>query len=423
MHTHKSWFARALVLAGLTVAIAAAPATAQTPEGTTIRNIASTTFTDANSNVYSAVADTVDITVGFQAGLSLTPDGGSASPASPSTGNALALTVQNVGNGVDTVQVAESITGDVSVISSVDSLVWNSNDYASIALLNTALSTYELTQGASTVITAYYTVPSSKGGLSANYQLTATSVRNGGESDAGDYDITAGETFAVAVIEKASGNDSTTANLVPGTSQTVVFTVTNNGNGPEDIRLETSQNLGAVISVVSITGTGVTQGANPDSAGVSALGVSASVDVTVTFDVANLAAGTVDSLFLLVTAVNDGSANDESAYIVTIIKPALAITKEAFTNVGLSTPVSGDVLPGDNIWYKITVSNSAGTAAAISIDLDDDLPTQVTYVTHGDDGNGWTISKLDGPPEHMDATMVSLAAGASAYFWIQVTID
>jgi len=404
------------------VAIAAAPATAQTPEGTTIRNIASTTFTDANSNVYSAVADTVDITVGFQVGLSLTPDGGSASPASPSTGNALALTVQNVGNGVDTVQVAESITGDVTVIS-VDSLVWNATNYASIALLNTALSTYELTQGASTIITAYYTVPSGKGGLAANYQLTATSVRDGGQSNAGDYDITAGETFAVAVIEKGSGNDSTTANLVPGTSQTAVFTVTNNGNGPEDFRLETSQNLGAVISVVSITGTGVTQGANPDSGGVSALGVSASVDVTVTFDVANLAAGTVDSLFLLVTAVNDGSANDESAYIVTIIKPALAITKEAFTNVGLTVPVAGDVLPGTSIWYKITVSNSAGTAAAISIDLDDDLPTQVTYVTHGDDASGWTINKLNGPPEHIDATKVSLAAGASAYFWIQVTID
>ena len=57
MQSHKSWFARALALAGLTVAIAAAPATAQTPEGTQIRNIASTTFTDANSNVYAAVAD------------------------------------------------------------------------------------------------------------------------------------------------------------------------------------------------------------------------------------------------------------------------------------------------------------------------------------------------------------------------------
>ncbi len=420
MHTHKSWFARALALAGLTVAIAAAPATAQTPEGTTIRNIASTTFTDANGNAYAAVADTVDITMGFVVGLSLTPDGGSQSPASPSTGNALAFTVQNIGNGVDTVSVAESITGDVTVISSVDSLVWNATNYANISALNTALASYELTAGASTVITAYYTVPSSKGGLSANYQLTATSVRDGGESNPGDFDITAGETFGVTVIEQGSGNDSTTADMLPGNNQTAVFTVTNNGNGPEDFRLETSQNLGAVITVVSITGASVTQGANPDSAGVSALGVSASVNVTVTFNVANLAAGTVDSLFFLAPAVGGSNPNDESAYIVTIVKPALTITKEAFTNVGLSTPVSADVLPGESIWYKVTISNSAGTATAVTIDLDDDLPSQVTYVTHGDDGNGWTINETAG---HIDATKASLAAGASAYFWIEVSIN
>ena len=424
MHTHKSWFARALALAGLTVAIAAAPATAQTPEGTQIRNIASTTFTDANANVYAAVADTVDITVGYQSGLSLTPDGGSASPASPSTGGTIALTVQHVGNGVDTVQVVESITGDPTVIS-VTNYNFDASNYATEALLNTALSTYEFTAGASMVITVTYDVPSGKGGLSANYQLTATSVRDGGESDAGDYDITAGETWAVAVIEQGSGNDSTTADLLPGNSQTVVFTVTNNGNGPEDFDLETSQNLGAVISVVSITGTGVTQGANPDSAGVSALGVSASVDVTVTFDVANLAAGTVDSLFFLATAVANPSTTDESAYIVTIIKPSVTITKEAFTDSGLSSPVVADVLPGQSIWYKVTVSNSSGTAAAVSIDVDDDLPSEVTYVTHGDDGDPavWTVVKSGAAPEHIDATLPTLAAGASAYFWIEVTID
>ena len=420
MHTHKSWMARALALAGLTVAIAAAPATAQTPEGTTIRNIATTTFTDANGNSYATVADTVDITVGFQAGLSLTPDGGTASPASPSTGNALALTVQNVGNGVDTVQVAESITGDVTVIS-VDSLMWNATKYASIAALNTALSTYQLTAGASTVITAYYTVPSSKGGLTANYQLTATSVRDGTVNNPGDYAITAGETFGVTVIEQGSGLDSTTVNLLPGNTQTAVFTVTNTGNGPEDFRLETSQNLGAVITVVSITGTSVTQGANPDSAGVSGLAASASVNVTVTFNVANLAAGTVDSLFFLATAVGGANPNDESAYIVTIIKPSLTITKQAFTNSGLSSVVSGPVLPGVSIWYKITISNSSGTASAVTIDLDDTLPSQVTYVIHGDDTNPlWTITETAG---HIDATLSSLAAGASAYFWIEVTIN
>ena len=72
---------------------------------------------------------------------------------------------------------------------------------------------------------------------------------------------------------------------------------------------------------------------------------------------------------------------------------------------------------------KITVSNAAGTAAASSIDVDDDLPSEVSYVTHGDDGNAWTITKSGVSPENINATKVSLAAGASAYFWIEVTIN
>ena len=106
---------------------------------------------------------------------------------------------------------------------------------------------------------------------------------------------------------------------------------------------------------------------------------------------------------------------------MTIVKPSLTITKQAFTDSGFSSAVSGPVLPGVSIWYKITISNSSGTASAITIDLDDTLPSQVTYVTHGDDTNPlWTITETAG---HIDATLSSLAAGASAYFWIEVTIN
>ena len=414
MHTHKSWMARALALAGLTVAIAAAPATAQTPEGTTIRNIATTTFTDANGNSYATVADTVDITMGFVVGLSLTPDNGSQSPASPSPGNALAFTVQNVGNGVDTVQVAESITGDVTVISSVDSLIWNSTNYASISALNTALASYELTAGASTVITAYYTVPSDKGGLSANYQLTATSVRDPGESDPGDYDITAGETFAVAVTPDGAQN----LQHLPsnGTNYTFTYTVQNNGNGPEDFDLLASFEDASDIAIVSVNGVG---GATTQIN----LAAGASTTIDVIYTVLDIVAGTKDTVTLRATSVTAAATWNEGFADLTVIRPALTITKEAFTNIGLTTPVSGDVLPGESIWYKVTISNSSGTATAVTIDLDDDLPTQVTYVIHGDDGSGWTITKSGSSPEHIDATKVSLAAGASAYFWIEVTIN
>ncbi len=415
------WRLQTVVLAGGLALFAVRPATAQTAEGTVITNLAEVNWTDANSNSYTPVNATVDVTVGHQAGLSLTPDGGSQSPASPSTGGTFALTIQNSGNGVDTVQVVESITGDASVIS-VTNYNFNSGDYGSEALLNTALSTYEFTAGASMAITVTYDVPSSKGGLSANYQLTATSVRDGGVSDAGDYDITAGETFGVTVIEQGSGNDSTTANLLPGNNQTAVFTVTNNGNGPENFRLETSQNLGAVITVVSITGTNVTQGANPDSAGVSALGVSASVNVTVTFNVANLAAGTVDSLFFLATAEGGSNPNDESGYIVTVVKPALAITKEAWLD-NQSAEISADVLPGQYIQYKVIVTNN-GTAPASSVVVTDALGAlPVTYISNSDPGGTWASIVESAGTVTATLTGTLAASGGSAYFWIRVQID
>lgn len=416
--------ARTLILAGLAAAFAATTAEAQTAEGDTIRNIATATFTDANSNTYAAVADTVDIIVGFQAGISVTPDAGTASPPSPSTALTMAFTVENIGNGVDTVQVAEDLGLTPAMFDSVG-YNWNSTDYTTLAALNTALASFELTAGATTTINVVYKIAAAQGGESTIYQLTATSVRDAGESDPGQYTLTAGETYGVTVVEQDSGLDTTTANLLPGNGQTVVFEVTNTGNGTEDFDLLTTQIPGTMLSVTAMAGALVSQGGDPDSARITGLGPSTTTTVTVTFNVADLAAGTVDSLFILVRSVAQPATNAEGAYIVTLVKPALTILKEAFTDAGLSTPVSGDVFPGQSIWYKITVSNAAGTAAAQTIDIDDDLPTQVTYAGSGDDGNpNWTISGTGGPPwTHIDAQLTTLAAGASAYFWIQVTIN
>ena len=414
MHAHKNWMARAVALAGLTVAIAVAPAAAQTPEGTVITNTATVNWTDANANTYTPVNASVNVTVGFQAGLSLTPDGGSQGPASPSTGGTMVLTIQNVGNGTDQVQVAESITGDATVVS-VTKYFWNAVDYGTdFAALNTALALFDLTAGASTVITVTYDVPGGKGGLSANYQLTATSVRDGGESNPGDYDITAGETFAVAVTPDGAQNLLHLPSN--GTDYTFQYTVQNNGNGPEDFDLLASFEDASDIAIVSVNGVG------GNSTQIN-LAASASTTIDVIYTVLGVAAGTKDTVTLRATSVTTPATWNEGFADLTVIRPSVTITKEAFTDAGLTTAVSGTVLPGQSIWYKVTVNNASGTAAATSIDLNDDLPTEVSYVTHGDDGTGWTISKLNGPPEHMDATRVSLAAGASAYFWIEVTIN
>ena len=90
-----------------------------------------------------------------------------------------------------------------------------------------------------------------------------------------------GNPYGVTVSPQA-----TTASQLPsnGTSYTASFTVQNVGNG-------------TAISVASIAGTGVTHGANPDSARLANIDVGASASVTVTYSVASVAAGTIDTLF------------------------------------------------------------------------------------------------------------------------------
>ncbi len=415
------WRLQTVVLAGGLALFAVRPATAQTAELTVITNLAEVNWTDANGNTYTPVNATVDVTVGFQAGIDAIATAASVTPAVSSTNDTLYFTVNNLGNGTDSLTITENITV-ASIITNVR-YWYNSVTYGTLAALNLQLSQDAVTGiSGSVALRIIYDVNAAVGGQTTRYELTAASRRTPGTTDMAFTDITPGETFAVTVIEQGSGNDSTTANLLPGTNQTAVFTVTNNGNGPEDFRLETSQNLGAVITVVSITGTNVTQGSNLDSAGVSALGVSASVNVTVTFNVANLAAGTVDSLFFLATAVGGANPNDESAYIVTIVKPALAITKEAWLD-NQSAEISANVLPGDFIQYKVIVTNN-GTAPASSVVVTDALGAlPVTYISNSDPGASWASIVESAGTVTATLTGTLAASGGSAYFWIRVQID
>jgi uncharacterized repeat protein (TIGR01451 family) len=415
MRTQALTGARTFILTGFIALLAVTTARAQTPEGTTIRNIASATFTDANSNSYAAVADTVDITVGFVAGLSVTPDGGSQAPSSPQGATTMAFTITNIGNGTDQVQLSEVITDASSVFDSIG-YNYNSTDYQTLAALNTALASVDITQGSNITVNVVYKIASGKGGLSANYELTATSNRDGGISDPGDYDINVGETVGVAVTP--DGGQNLTHLPSNGTDYTFTFNVENTGDGPETYDLRALFVDVADIAIVSVNGVA------GDSTQIT-LNAGANQNIDVVYTVLDRPAGTQDTVYLRARSLTGpGTAADSGFADLTIIRPALAILKQAYTDAALTTQVSGNVLPGDTIWYKITVSNSSTNSAnATSIDVDDDLPTQVAYDTHGDDSSGWTIAKVDGPPEHIDAQLASLAPGASAYFWVRVIIQ
>jgi uncharacterized repeat protein (TIGR01451 family) len=402
--------ARILILAGLAAAFAVTTAQAQTPEGTTISNIASVDWTDANSNDYTAVTAQVDITVGFLAGISVTPDGGAQSPASPQGATSMPFTITNIGNGTDQVQLSEVITDASSVFDSIG-YNWNATDYQTLAALNADLITNDILAAGNIVVNVVYKIDTGKGGLTANYELTATSNRDGGESDPGDYNFTVGETLGVTVTP--DGGQSLTHLPSNGTDYTANFTVTNTGDGPEDFDLTAWQQDVADITIVSVDGVlGTTT--------TISLAAGANQVIPVVYTVLDVAAGVQDTVTLEASSqTGPGTAVDEGYVDLTVIRPALTITKQAW-DATRSAQIAGDVLPGETVWYRIEVTNS-GTAAATSVQVDDVLPGEVTYQSLDDPDTSWTTLGESGGT--VTGTLATLAVSASDLFWIEVTID
>jgi uncharacterized repeat protein (TIGR01451 family) len=398
----------------LAVAMATAqPAMAQTPEGTVIRNIATVTFTDANNNAYDAVADTVDVTVGFAAALDVT-GALAVTPASPSTGNVLTFTIGNIGNGTDSVSVGEtiSVAGVITVtgyqINGVGTV------YASLAALNTALSAVAVAQGGSITVDVIYDVLAGQGGSTTNYTLTGTSRRDGAVSDAATTAINPTQAFGVAVTPDGGQLlQHLPTNAAPAYQFT--FAVQNTGNGTQDFNLTASSPGSAVITIVSVNGTAGT------TSTIAALAAGASQNVIVEYTIASVAAGSTDTLYLAASPAGDPGTTDDGFADVTVIRPALAIAKEAWLG-DRSAQIAGDVLPGDFIEYRVEVTNT-GTAPAASVVVTDLLQVaDVTFVSTENTGGAWSSINFASPT--VTATLNgALAPAASAQFWIRVQVN
>ncbi|MGH9260916.1 MAG: hypothetical protein ACRD08_13630, partial [Acidimicrobiales bacterium] len=216
---------------------------------------------------------------------------------------------------------------------------------------------------------------------------TNTNMRIAGSTEAGAASVTMSWTFTldprhaqVAVPLRSSavsyGVDvappTTAASRLPsgGTNYTVGFTVQNTGSATDNFDLLTTRLPGTVITVVSITGAGVTQGANPDSARLAGLGAGASAAVTVTYSVGPAAAGAIDTLVLTARSVGSPATTDAGRLVVTVIRPTLT--------TGKAVNPSGAQAPGTDLTYTITFTN-AGSAAAVSAIVVDTLPGQVDF--------------------------------------------
>jgi uncharacterized repeat protein (TIGR01451 family) len=165
---------------------------------------------------------------------------------------------------------------------------------------------------------------------------------------------------------------NTSASRLPsnGTNYIVSFTTQNAGSTTASYDLLTSKRPGTGLTTVSITGGGVTQGANPDSARLTNLAGGASVAVTVTYSVGNVAAGVVDSLVFKARSVADPTNADTGKLAVTVVRPSATLSK--------AVAPSGTQPPGTDLTYTVTLTNP-GTASAASVVVVDTVASTVEF--------------------------------------------
>jgi uncharacterized repeat protein (TIGR01451 family) len=155
-----------------------------------------------------------------------------------------------------------------------------------------------------------------------------------------------------------------------GTTYTATGTMTNTGSQPDSYDLLAVSRPGTAITLVSISGPGVTQGSNPDSARMTNLASGVAASVTMTYSVGNVPAGTIDTLIVIVRSSTLGSVRVSVKLAVIVGGPSLTFTK-------IVTP-GGTPLPGTDLTYTATVTN-VGTRSAFNVVLLDALPSSVQF--------------------------------------------
>ncbi len=151
------------------------------------------------------------------------------------------------------------------------------------------------------------------------------------------------------------------------------------------------------------------------------IAASASPTFDVIYSVADVAAGTPDTLYLEARSVTTPATTDSGFADMSVIKAAMSITKAAYRDNQVTLLGGGDtVLPGEFIQYLVTVTNT-GTADASIVHVDDLLPAELTYDSATGDLAGWTFTPSG---NDLDADLAgTLAPAASRFFWIRVQVN
>ena len=172
------------------------------------------------------------------------------------------------------------------------------------------------------------------------------------------------QTFGVSVNPHISSASRLPSN---GSNYTAAFTVSNTGTEATSYVLLTSRPNGR-LTTVSLTGPGVTQDGNLDSAEVANVPAGDAAVVTVTYSVDNAPEGSIDTLVFRAFAIGSPTTSDSGFHIVTLVKPSVTVVK--------SVNPSGTTTPGTDLTYTTTLTN-AGSEKAASVVHVDTLPAEL----------------------------------------------
>ena len=198
----------------------------------------------------------------------------------------------------------------------------------------------------------------------------------------------------------------TTASRLPsnGIHYTAAFTVhdTSSGTGPTNYVLLTHRRT-AGLTTVSITGSGVSQANNPDSAELVNVPAGGAALATVTYSVADGAAGSVDTLVFRALAISNPATHDTGTLVVIRVKPSLTVTK--------SVSPSGTTLPGTDLTYTTTLTNIGSEKATALVHVDS-VPPQL----------GFKVNSVSTTlPNGMTATIAYSNDGGTTWTYVPVS--
>ncbi|MBN2103075.1 DUF11 domain-containing protein [bacterium] len=402
---------------------------AGTPAGTTISNIAYGGYSDANGNVIADVDDstpsspterissgTVEIEVAQKYGLDVSPDDAQDIPRNGTV--TYAVTVENTGNGNDTIGLSQVTTPSdgstftVHIYHDTDGDgVWDGAgtepEVASTGVL-VADATYDLV-----------VVVSVTDGVQGE---TGTTVVTGTSSDGTTTETaTLVSTVQAALITGTLAPDATSK--APG--DIITYTVTINNSNDTDS--ETAYNVRAYLPVpANCTWVGnVTGGSDPGGAGTSTVtgsDIAAGGSATITYQVqvnAGVSAGTtIDNQ---VDVDYQDSTGDDYTQVNLYANAGTGgrITVSETTSFTTAiTPASQSGDPGDEIVYRIAVNNTGNGDDSYEISLNSSTQSW-TWTYYRDDGDGtWEGSGT----ETLDTNTGAVSSGGTAYMWAVRTI-